>query len=162
MIKIKLRKLKKSDKEYFARWWRDNDLIALTSGVFKPISDGELKKYFLVMLKSKKDLHFMIIVRKRVIGHISLMKRKNNWFETQIIIGERLYWGKGYGTGAIKLLIKKVKKLGIFKIYLEVRPDNIRAIKAYQKCGFEGTSVKEHPKNKYLPKVLKMQLISSK
>ena len=161
-LRIKLRKIKKSDKEYFARWWRDKDLIALTSGVFKLISEGELNRYFLAMLKSKKDFHFIIKVGNKVIGHISLMKRNNNWFETQIIIGEKAYWGKGYGTEAIKLLMKKVKRFGIFKTYLEVRLKNSRAIKAYKNCGFKEVGIKKYPKNKFLSKVLKMQLISPK
>lgn len=86
------------------------------------------------------------------------MKRKNGWYETQIIIGEKKYWNKNYGTKAIQLLIKKAKKLGILKIYLEVRPNNLRAIATYEKCGFKKSRIKKYPKNKYLPETLRMEL----
>ena len=55
----------------------------------------------------------MIIADGKTIGHISSAKRQNNWHETQIVIGEKKYWGKGYGSRSIKLLIRKAKLLGI-------------------------------------------------
>jgi len=158
MNKILLRKIKLSDKSYFAKWWRDKELLKLTSGILKLISDKEIEKYFSIMLKSKNDYHFMILLDKKVIGHIVLAKRKNNWYETQIVIGEKQYWGRGYGIKAIKLLLKKAKKLNISKIYLEVRPTNTRAIAAYEKCGFKKAGIKEYPKNKYLPETVIMKL----
>ena len=158
MPKISLRKIKLSDKRYFAKWWRDKKLLKLTSGILKFIPDKEVGKYFLAMIKNKKDHHFMITLGKKVIGHISLAKRRNGWYETQIIIGEKEYWNKGYGAKAIQLLIQKTKRLGISKIYLEVRPNNIRAIGAYEKCGFQKAGIKKYPKNKYLPEILKMEL----
>lgn len=158
MDKIHLRKIKSGDKRYFAKWWRDKELLKLTSGILKLISDEEVKKYFLNMLKSKTDYDFMIILNKKVIGHISLVKRENHWHETQIVIGEKKYWGKGYGSRAIKLLIKRAKRLGFSKIYLEVRPTNIRAINAYEFCGFRKVRTVRYPENKYLPETLRMEL----
>ena len=158
MSKITLRKIKTADKKYFASWWRDKALLKLTSGILKPISDKKVDKYFQNILRSKKDHHFIITLSGKVIGHISLAKRKNNWHEIQIVIGEKKYWGKGYGSRAIKLLTRKAKRLGISKIYLEVRPTNIRAIRAYERCGFRKVKIVLYSKNKYLPKILKMEL----
>ena len=158
MNKIFLRKIKLSDKKYFAKWWRDKELLKLTSGILQCISDKEVNKYFGNILKSKKDQHFLITLNEIVIGHIFLTKKRNDWYETQIVIGEKKYWGKGYGTKAIKLLIKRAKKLNISKIYLEVRPTNIRAIKSYEKCGFKRAGIKKYPQNKYLQETLKMIL----
>lgn len=158
MSKIYLRKIKYNDKKYFAKWWRDKELLKLTSGILKSISDKEVDKYFHDILHSKRGCHFIIILNGKIIGHISLVKRKNNWYETQIVIGEKKYWGKGYGPEAIKLLIQKAKRLKISKIYLEVRPTNIRAIRAYENCGFHKVKTVLYPKNKYLPKTLRMEL----
>ena len=158
MAHLKLRKIKTTDKKYFAKWWRDRELLKLTSGILKPISDKKVDKYFQNILRSKKDRHFIITLNGKVIGHISLTKRKNNWHEIQIVIGEKKYWGKGHGSRAIKLLMRKAKCLGISKIYLEVRPTNIRAIRAYECCGFRKVKIISYPKNKYLPKTLKMEL----
>ena len=159
MPNIKLRKVKISDKKYFAKWWRDKELLKLTSGIVKKITDKEVKKYFAELLTEKTGLNYIILAGQEIIGHISLQKRKNGWYETQIVIGEKNYQGKGYGTEAIKLLIDKARRKNIKKIYLEVRPDNIKAIRAYEKCGFKKTGVRKYPKNKYLPQTLKMVLL---
>ena len=155
---IKIRKIKISDKKYFAKWWRDKELLKLTSGILKRITDKEVTKYFLKMLTDKNDFHYVILAGSKVIGHIALQKRKNGWYETQIVIGDKKHWGEGYGTEAIKLLINKANRANLKKIYLEVRPDNIRAIKAYEKCGFKKAGIKKYPKNKYLPQTIKMVL----
>ncbi len=157
-IKITLREVNSADKKYFTGWWRDKELLKLTSGVLRYISDEEINKYFQDILKSKKDWHFMITFDKKTIGHISLAKRKNGWRETQIIIGEKKYWGKGYGSRAIKAIVKRAKQAGISKIYLEVRLTNIRAIRAYENCGFQKVKTILYSKNKYLPETLRMEL----
>ena len=155
---ISLRKIYNTDKKYFAKWWRDIELLKLTSGVLDNISDEDINKYFQNILTNKKDFHYIITLDKIAIGHVSLNKRKNNWYETQIIIGEKNQQGKGYGTKAIKLLLKKAKLLGILKIYLEVRPDNARAIQTYKKCGFVETRHIKNSSNKKLLNLLRMEL----
>ena len=158
MIKINLRKIKLSDKNYFAKWWRDKELLKLTSGILKVISDQEVDKYFQVILENKNDYNFRMIADREVIGHISLVKRRNNWHETQIVIGEKKYWDKGIGSRAINILVRKAKKIGISNIYLEVRPTNLRAIRAYEQCRFQKVKIVKYPKNKYLPETLRMEL----
>lgn len=158
MPKVLLRKIRISDKKYFAKWWRDKDLLKVTSGILKRITDKEADKYFSLMLKDKNAQQYMIVVDRKTIGHISLEPRRSGWHETQIVIGEKNQQGRGYGTDAIRLLIRKAVKMGIKKVYLEVRPNNFKAIRAYEKCGFRRAGIKRYPKNKYLPQTLKMVL----
>lgn len=128
---IDLRKLLSPDMAYFAKWWRDKELIALTSGAYELPTDEDIEKYFTSMMNKSKDYDLMIMDNENTIGHISLNSRDEGWWETQIVIGEKTSLGKGYGTLAMKKLIELAKKEGISKIYLEVRPDNLRAIKSY-------------------------------
>jgi len=52
--------------------------------------------------------------------------------------GDKEYWGKGYGTDAMKVLMKFIfEEMNINKIRLGTFSFNERAIKSYQKCGFE-------------------------
>lgn len=137
MKRLTLRKLRKSDQKYFAKWWRDKDLIGLTSGVFESITDAEVGQYFVAMLADSNDYHRMISIDGVPIGHIALVKSKNGWHETQIVIGEKKFLNKGYGVKAINaMLLRAREKWGIVKIYLDVRTNNCRAIRAYEKCGF--------------------------
>ena len=156
MASVSLRKLKISDFKYFSKWWRDKELIRLTSGNLKKLSDLEARKYFLAMPENKSNWQYMIQSGKKTVGHITLATRKAGWYETQIVIGEKKYWGRGIGTLAIKELLALAGKNKIKKIYLEVRPDNLRAINAYIGCGFIPKKIKKYPNNKNLPKVLVM------
>jgi len=159
-MKIFLRKIKNSDWPYFLKWWQDEDLIRLTSGIFEP-SVEKLKKYFLDMASSRKDYHFVIETERReAIGHLALNYKNKKQTEIQIVIGEKKYWGKGLGTQALKQAIDiAFNRLNYKEIYLEVRPDNLRAINLYKNCGFKKIGIKRYSKNKYLPKVLMMLLV---
>lgn len=159
MQKISLRNIKQSDIRYFSKWWNDADLRAHTSGDFEHLSNAKIRKYFNTILTSEWD--FIILSSNKVVGHIALAKRKNGWRETQIIIGEKKDRGKGYGSRAIQLMLRKASKKGIDKIYLEVRPNNIGAIKVYEKCGFLVTGVCNCPHNKNLPQTFRMELVAS-
>lgn len=158
MNSINLRKIKKSDLKYFLKWWKDKDLIKLTSGFYEK-SNKVLTGYFLNIFKNNKDHCFVIKYGANTIGNTFLIHKNKNAFEIQIAIGEKEYWGKGLGTKAIKKAVKMAfEKLGYSKAYLEVRPENIRAIKAYESCGFVKNGLKKYLKNKYQPIVLKMVL----
>lgn len=158
-MKIFLRKIKKSDWPYFLKWWQDKKLVRLTSGIFEHSAE-KLKKYFLAIVTSKKDYHYIIETkRKKIIGHLALNHKNKNRAETQIVIGEKKYWDKGIGAQTIKQLIAiAFSKLGYKEIYLEVRSNNLRALNLYKDCGFKKIGIKRYPKNKYLPKVLMMLL----
>lgn len=158
MPEISIRKVKTDDEPFFAKWWRDEDLLKLTSGVMEPISDEEVEKYFEKLLNDNVDYHFMILADEITIGHLSLVKRGDGWYETQIVIGDNKYQGLGYGPQAIMLLLEKAKYRNINKIFLDVRPTNTNAIKAYEKCGFKKQETIKHPDNKFLPETLRMEL----
>lgn len=155
---IRLRKIRKTDWPYFLKWWKDKELIKLTSGRYEK-DDNILKGYFLNMLKSTKDHHYIIILNKKSIGNVSLTNKDRGIFEIHIVIGEKQYQGKGIGTITIeKALSIAFNKLKYSKAYLEVRPNNERAINAYKNCGFKEKGLKKYPKNKFMPVVLKMVL----
>jgi len=57
--------------------------------------------------------------------------------ELGIGIGDKVYWGKGYGREAINLLVEYAFHYRNFhKVWLRVLGNNARAIKAYQAVGF--------------------------
>ena len=58
--------------------------------------------------------------------------------ELGILIGDRKYWGKGYGTDAVTKLIHKIfQETGFDRIYLHTLDWNTRAQKCFEKCGFK-------------------------
>ncbi|MBQ9263876.1 MAG: GNAT family N-acetyltransferase [Clostridia bacterium] len=71
---------------------------------------------------------------------------KNRVGELAILIGDKDYRGKGYGTDAVRTLIKfGFEELNLRKIKASVFDFNEPALRCYEKCGFEqeGTLKKE-------------------
>ena len=57
--------------------------------------------------------------------------------EIGILIGERAFWDKGYGTDAVITLVNQsFEEANLKRIYLHTLEWNIRAKKCFQKCGF--------------------------
>jgi RimJ/RimL family protein N-acetyltransferase len=53
-------------------------------------------------------------------------------------LGERAYWGKGYGTDAMRLILRfAFIELSLHRVSLDVFAYNPRAIKSYEKAGFK-------------------------
>lgn len=62
---------------------------------------------------------------------------RNRSSEFGIMIGEKDYWNRGYGTEAVRLLLRHgFETLNLNRVFLRVFEDNPRAIRAYEKCGF--------------------------
>jgi streptomycin 3"-adenylyltransferase len=51
------------------------------------------------------------------------------------------YRGKGIGTALLKMLFEEMKEMGIEKISLSVDPDNLAAVKLYQRFGFKEVGI---------------------
>jgi diamine N-acetyltransferase len=65
------------------------------------------------------------------------LDQRNRSSEFGIMIGEKSYWNKGYGTEAVRLLCQHgFQTLNLNRIYLRVLESNPRAIRAYEKAGF--------------------------
>ncbi len=64
----------------------------------------------------------------------------NQQAELGIVIGDKEYWGKGYGCDAVITLRDHLftsAKLNLKRVYLHTLTWNVRAQKAFAKCGFE-------------------------
>lgn len=71
------------------------------------------------------------------IGLCVLYNYDNYMGELGVRIGDKNYWNRGYGTDATLLLVQYgFEVMGLQLIWLKVLPENIRAIRCYEKCGF--------------------------
>ena len=71
---------------------------------------------------------------------------KNRLGELAILIGEKSFRGKGYGTDALQVLTHfGFSELNLRKLKVSVMDFNLSALRAYEKCGFvrEGVLKKE-------------------
>lgn len=82
---------------------------------------------------------FAIETEGQLIGQCALFNTNefNRTCELGITIGDKAYWGQGYGREAVNLLLDYAFRLrNVRKVYLHVHGDNERAIHAYRACGF--------------------------
>jgi RimJ/RimL family protein N-acetyltransferase len=82
---------------------------------------------------------FAIEVDGKFIGQCALFNfdETARTCELGITIGDKAYWGHGYGRESIMLLLDYAFRLRNFrKVWLRVNGNNERAIRAYRACGF--------------------------
>jgi RimJ/RimL family protein N-acetyltransferase len=142
---VLLRHLKEEDREAFQAWINERDLVIL-NGTYHPISDISHREWFESISRRPDTVIFSIVDTQsdRLIGscYLASIHHTHRTAELQIRIGCSDYRGRGYGTEAVKLLLKHgFHDLNLNRIYLHVFEDNIAAIKTYEKCNFqeEGT-----------------------
>ena len=141
--KIYLRPLTRKDiNQKYLSWLNDPDVTRyIESGIF-PTTKKALKDFYERVNKSKTDVIFAIATKKDNI-HIGNIKLGNiNWIhryaDLGIMIGEKKYWGKGYGQEACRLLLKYAfEVLNLNKVILGVYATHKQAIRIYQKVGFK-------------------------
>ena len=95
----------------------------------------ELKKSLCLVAQEDKN--------KKIIGYIICSKiiEEGHILNIAVKHGER---GKGVGRLLLEECIKILKEEGIKSIYLEVRRSNIKAIKFYQKFGFQIVGIRKN------------------
>ncbi len=143
--RVQLRGIERADLPTFVRWMNDpaiRGLIARSS----PLSMAEEERWFDALLKSTTDVVFAIQTGSpaRMIGSCGLHKIdwKNRNCAVGIVIGADADRGHGLGTDAMACLLRHAfDDLGLYRVELEVFPDNAAALASYTRCGFvvEGT-----------------------
>ena len=141
--KVLLRPLQEGDiNERYLSWLNDQEVTKyMTTGVF-PATLKELQDFCKKIKNSKNDLIFAI-ANKRNNLHIGNIKLGGiNWIhrfaDLGIMIGDKKYWGKGYGVESCNLLLEYAfKRLNLNKVILGVYAMHASAIKTYQRIGFK-------------------------
>ncbi|WP_096154171.1 GNAT family N-acetyltransferase [Bacillus sp. FJAT-45066] len=139
---LRLRKMDKEDIEKYHLWRNDIDVMATTSLALDAYTFEETKEFVeKVILNSNSSKSYIIEMKEDnfIIGVTSLINidTKNRNAECIIDIGEKEYWGKGYGTEALKILLDYAfLELNLHRVLLRVFSLNERAIHIYKKLGF--------------------------
>lgn len=143
--KVVLRASTRADLPVFVRWFNDPEVTQYLGGDMWPMSPESEERWFNRMVEEeRKNLTIETIPTGSepavVIGNIGLFhysERAHN-AELGIVIGEKDYWSQGYGSDAIKTLLRYAfDELNYHRVYLRVYDFNPRGVRCYSKCGFE-------------------------
>ncbi len=122
-----------------AAWTHDSEYSRLLDGnPAYTYSEGQVKDW----IEKQHELHQFAILDRQNDKPIGLIELDGvNWSTGDAFVGiglgERDYWGKGYGTEAMNILLGYAfRELGLRRVSLTVFEYNPRAIHSYEKVGF--------------------------
>jgi RimJ/RimL family protein N-acetyltransferase len=140
--KVILREKKITDARNDYKWQIDPDLTRLDAA---PLLVTSFAQYLLdytneMSYFSSRRYRFSIdTIYGEHIGNCSYynIDKTRGKTELGIMIGNRHYWDKGYGTDTVNTLVNHIfRQSKLKRIYLKTLTSNKRAQKCFQKCGF--------------------------
>jgi RimJ/RimL family protein N-acetyltransferase len=123
-----------------AAWNRDSEYGRLLDGSpAKLFTEKQVKEW-----NEKEDHPFFFMIQTlaedKIIGLVELDGVNWTWRESFVGIGlgEREYWGQGFGTDAMTVILRYAfRQLDLRRVSLTVFEYNPRAVRSYEKAGFQ-------------------------
>ena len=143
--KVGFRPLKRSDIEYFLRWYNDMEVTQYVDGFLPSMEMTEEKgiEELATKIRAGTDVFFIIEALdddNKTIGHIQLVQinPKDHKAGFGIFIGEKSHWSKGYGTEATQLILNYgFRQLNLHRIESGALAFNERSIRMQKAVGFQ-------------------------
>jgi RimJ/RimL family protein N-acetyltransferase len=142
-----LRSLELCDLDALWHWFADRDVVRYSLSLWLfPSSRHETHTWLERTIQDKHTLTLGIVdqATDALIGFagisgISLINRSGEYF---ILIGNKAYWSKGYGTEVTKLVVDYgFASLNLHRIALTVSETNPGGVTAYQRAGFTSEGI---------------------
>lgn len=137
---IKIKKFEKNDLKNFKNFSAYDDIL-LTDYNLCFLKESEIKKWE-KKIKSKKNYYFAVFLNEIMIGYIGISRISflNSNYELSLSLDEK-YCSKGYGFKSLRLFLEYYfENFDKYSIWLNVNAFNQRAMKLYEKIGFEKIS----------------------
>jgi len=140
--KITLREKRLADARDDYAWETDPELAQLDAAPILDIAFSRFSSDYANQLRHSPPTSHRFAVDTlddKHIGNCSYhnISETNGEAELGIMIGNRDYWNKGYGTDVVSTLVNYVfRQTNLNRIYLKTLKSNTRAQKCFQKCGF--------------------------
>jgi RimJ/RimL family protein N-acetyltransferase len=138
-----LRPLELSDLPRIHRWHNDEQLYAYFSKPHRFVSMTAVENWLRSQVAYSAERLSLAICRKEDGEHIGNIYLRSidpvaRHAEVALFIAESSHRSRGHGQAAIRLIVTYAfGSLGLLRLYLTALADNERAIKAYERCGFQ-------------------------
>ncbi len=143
--KVIIRPVKRSDIEYFLKWFNDPEVIQYL-GLYVPMTEMAEEKFIEDLGSAAAGTRVMFVIETVVdtdnkpIGSIGLsnIHPKDYHAVFGIAIGEKDYWSRGYGTEATRLIIHYgFEQLNLHRITSSAISFNERSLRLHLRVGFK-------------------------
>lgn len=140
---IYLRPLQHSDLSGpYATWINDQEVMCyMEAGIF-PNTSEDLEAFYKNVTNSRDQVILAIVSKKsrRHIGNVKL--GPIDWVHRRahfgILIGDKRFWGKGFGTEATQMMMHYAfKRLNLNRVDLGVYAEHESAVRCYERVGFK-------------------------
>ncbi|HEX6293436.1 MAG TPA: GNAT family protein [Herpetosiphonaceae bacterium] len=138
--RINLRAREDDDAAAFHRWFNDPEVTRFLGQPFPAISMSQQRAFIQSLNDDRSRRAYSIVLKDgTLIGNCEL--RSFDWTarscELGIAIGEKDYWGQGYGGEAVALLLRiGFEGLNMHKVWLTCAAYNERGLRTYRRIGF--------------------------
>jgi len=154
---VSLRPIKRADVPLFLKWFNDPEVTQYLA-LYLPLTEMAEDKWIeeSTSTRANTDVGFVIEATNKevpqTIGSIGLHKlnQKDREATLGIAIGEKEYWGKGYGCEAVRLIVRfGFEQMNLHRISSSAYSFNERSLNLHRKVGFvkEGVRRKAAFKN---------------
>lgn len=155
--KLKVRKLKETDKYLLAKWLSNPSVLEFYEGRDNPFDVDKVNKVFYA--SEEDEIKCIVEFEGNEIGYIQFYQLDDkikkeygyldeNIYGTDQFIGEIEYWNKGIGTFLVTSMVKYlVEHKQADRVVMDPQTRNTRALKCYEKCGFK--RIKILPKHEF-------------
>ena len=139
--RVRLTPPQPDDQAVFASWTHDDEYMRLLDD--DPVRPQSVPTFGSFGEATKHDdfyFHLRTIEGDQLLGFVVLfnLKWRNQTAELAIGIGAKEYRGKGYGQDALNLILNYAfSELCLRRVSLTVLEYNARAIRAYERVGFQ-------------------------
>lgn len=147
---ILIRKIKADDAVQLSRWLSDPTVLTFYEGRGNPFTIEKVKKKF--FSADESIIRCIVEYNGKAIGYVQMYEVERDLsikrFGMDQFIGESSYWNKGIGTLFIsKITTHMTDQFGARVIQVDPQVTNLRAIRCYEKCGFQ--KVRVLPKHEF-------------
>lgn len=139
---VQLTAITREDLPLFTEWFANIEFRRFLALIAMPFTLEDEQDWFEFQRKDPDTINFAIrtLDDDQLIGSCGIMAI--HWPARNCIVGigvsNASYWGQGYGTDAMRVLLKYAfMELDLHRVGLDVYSYNTRAIKSYEKIGFQ-------------------------
>ena len=146
--KIYLRALELDDYKVSVLWRNDPEILSMLCGQKYFVSE-EAEKKWVLDASHDKNVRLAVCTKKDniYIGNVYLtdINLVNRSAQSHVLIGNKDYWGGGYGRDAVMLLLDYAfNELGLHRIEASIIDSNIASLKMHQHCGYVIEGIKRN------------------
>lgn len=152
--KVQLRAIERRDLENCLKWINDPEVTRYLL-ITDPVSAVAEEKWIEAAARgdSPNSKQFTVeTLDGDYVGQIGLheIDWRHRHATAGIVIGVKEYWDKGYGSDAMRTLLRYAfDTLNLHKVSLGAFADNKRALRTYEKCGYRTIGVQREHRYSY-------------